>query len=377
MWQRIKDIVRGIGIVLLSPFIAVGLLVLLGLGAPVVFLMFVALYAVIGPLLQILVRVVPQPAKENQPTPWPQYWSMAFTYVLRAGAVLALVRALLFGLPMLFADNAAPPAASQDFIFLPLWDWFFGCCGLLYAFLSFSQEGSWLRLQTIAVRNLPTSNVASAAIGLSEFSGVVRRIENREGPIDPERGILGFYWKLLGTQIGPRGETMLGTYDRDMKPFYLDDGTGKILVDPVHSDVELRRPFISAFTTFFGRRSFEILLRKRTQKPSWHERRYVLQEGDQVYVIGYVEANPAAPPDAAGPDRLAVRPRPEARAGYEALLQFLVPGRTPARTPQDIFIIADTSEAEAKRLLKKNFLASAATAVLLAVLSAALIVARM
>jgi hypothetical protein len=55
------------------------------------------------------------------------------------------------------------------------------------------------------------------------------------------------------------------------------------------------------------------------------------------------------------------------------LLQFLIPGRTPARTPQDIFIIADTPETEAKGLLRKNFLASAGMSFLLAVLSTALI----
>ena len=362
-----------IGIILLTPMIAVGLFVLLGIGGPIVFLMFFALYFIIGPLLQILVRVVPQPAPENQPTPWPQYWAMAFTFVLRAGAVLGLIRALPFGLLLLFAKPSPISTEDPGFIFLPQWNWFFGGCGLLYAFTSFVQEGLWLHRQRLTVRDLATSTVASAAIGLVELAGTVRSPENRDGALDPNRRLMSFRWRLLGTKLGPQGETMLGTYDKDMRPFLLDDGTGRILVDPVHNEVELRRPLLSALTTFFGRRSFEVLLTRHVQRTSLFERFYALQEGDQVYVIGYAEINRGAPPDATGPDRLVVRPREEARSGFEALMQFLIPGRTPARTPQDIFIIADTSEAEAKRLLGKNFIASTAMALLLAVLSALLL----
>lgn len=373
MIARIKKIAKILFGIPLAVVLSLPLIMLFGAGGPVVFLMFFALYFVIGPLLRILVRIVPRPAKENQPTPWPQYWAMAFTFVLRTGAVLALFRLLMWVLLFLVAEKIGSVSEEGNFIFLPQWDWFLGGCGLLYAFLSFALEGSWLHLQSLAVRDLPRSTAASAAVGLSELSGTVRRIENRDGPLDPRQPVMQFYWQLLGTQR--QGETiMLGTYDKHMRPFYLDDSSGKILIDPEHPEVELRRPLGSALTTFFGRRSFEILLTRHTQRPSWHERRYALHEGDGVYVIGFVETNPAAPPEATGPDRLIVRPRAEARTGYEALLQFFVPGWTPARTPHDVFIIADTSEAEAKGLLRRNFLASAGMAALLALLSAVLII---
>lgn len=358
-------------VIFIAPILAVTVLVFGGIGGPIVFLMFAALYFVIGPLLQVCVRIHPQPAKENQPAPWPQYLAMAFTNVLRAGAVLALCRLLLWTL-LIWIGKPEPATEEREFIFLMQWDIFFGGCGLLFAFLSFVQEGLWLYRQRLAVRDVPTASVASAAIGLSELSGTVRRIENRDGPIDPNRAVMSFRWKLLGTQR-VNDAVMLGSYDKAVQAFYLDDGTGRILIDPVHNDVELRRPLISVSTTFFGRRSFEILLTKHVQKLSWDERIYDLREGDRVFMIGYVEANPTAPADAAGPDRLVVRPRKEARSGSEALLQFLIPGRTPARTPHDIFIITDTTEKDAKGLLRKNFLASAAMAPLLAVLSALLV----
>jgi hypothetical protein len=170
---------------------------------------------------------------------------------------------------------------------------------------------------------------------------------------------------------------MLGSYDKVLKPFYLDDGTGAILVDPAHDDVELRRPLASALTTFFGRRSFEIVLTRNVQRPSWDQRRYFLHEGDRVHVIGSAEMNETVPHAAVDTDRLIVRPRKEARSGFESLLQFLIPSRrVPTRTVHDIFIIADTTEAETRQLLMRNFLASAGMAVALAILSALLVIVR-
>ena len=349
------------------------LLVLLGIGGPYVFLMFFALYFVIGPAMQVCVRLHRQPARENRPTPWSQYWAMAFTNVLRAGAVIALCRLLLYVFLLVVAKQGKPEGSENGFLSPHIWDWFLGGCGLLFAFLAFAQEGLWLYRQRLAVQDLPTSTVASAAVGLVELFGTVRRVENRHGPLDPDRPVLSFRWKLLGTQqVGDT--TLLGSYDKTMTAFLLDDGTGRILVDPVHNDVELRRPLISVTTTFFGRRSFEILLSKRTQRPSWYERRYALHEGDRAYVIGYAEALPGAPSEAQGPKRLVVRPRAEARVGYEALLQFLIPGGAPSRTAHDIFIVADTPEAETKQLLRRNFLTGSSLALLLAVLSALLII---
>lgn len=347
-------------------------IVLFGAGGPVVFLMFFAVYGVIGPLLQLLVRAVPQDHPANQPTPWPQYWALALTITLRTGAILAVFR-------LLFWISVGPWIAEDDpgnLLFAREVEWFFGGCGLIYAFMSFEQEGLWLYRQLLAVRDLPTSTVASAALGLAELSGSVRHPDNREGPLDTSREVMSFYWQILGTEKGPEGETMLGTYDKNMRPFYVDDGTGRILVDPVYPGVELRRPLISALTTFFGRRSFEILLTRHTRRPSWDQRNYSMKEGDMVRVIGCVEVNPGAPQDAAGPDRLMVRPREEARAGFESLLQFLIPGRTPARTPQDIFIISDANEELTKGLLRKNFVANAAMSVVLALISVLLVILR-
>lgn len=354
----------------LALIIAVLVIYMLGAAGPVVFLMFFGIYFVIGPLLQILVRIFPQPAKENQPTPWNQYFAYAFTYVIGTGAVLAvfrlLYRVLLLGIGF---DR------QSVFLLLPHADYFFGTCGLIYAFVSFAQEGLWRYRQLLAVNELAMTTVTGAAVGLTELSGQARSLENPDGPLDGNRVILSFFWSLLGTETGFEGARILGSYRRDLRAFYLEDGSGLILVDPVHEAVALRRPLISVLTSFFGRRSFEIVLTGHTGRPAWYERAYSLREGDRVYVIGYAEVREDAPAAAAGPERLVVRPRLQAREGAESLLQFLMPfGRKPARTPHDVFVITDTSEQGAKALLRRNFYSSAGTALALALISAVLMI---
>ena len=367
---NIKNSLKKAGKVLLiatlGPIVIVMLTLLLGIGGPVIFLMFLGIYFALGPLLQNLVRVVPQPDKENQPTPWPQYFGFAYTYVIGVGAVLAVFR-LIVRLPM--------GSVQDSFFFLPLWDILFGACGLAYSFVSFSKEGLWRYRQVLAVRDLATTAVAGTAVGLVELTGVARREENPSGPLDSSRTIMSFFWHLLGTEPHYQGGVMLGSYRNDLHPFYLDDGTGRILVDPVHERVELRRPFISVLTTFFGRRTFEILLTGHVGRPSWIERDYALREGDRIYVIGHAEVCKDAPTDAIGPDRLVVRPREQARSGGESLLQFLIPfGKKASRTPHDVFVISDSGEQKAKGLLRKNFLFSIMVPIALALISASLII---
>ncbi|MEW6078800.1 MAG: hypothetical protein AB1724_13370 [Thermodesulfobacteriota bacterium] len=350
--------------------VAVLTIQLFGAGGPVVFLMFCGVYFVLGPLLQVLVRIFPQPDAANQPTPWGQYFAYAFTYVIGTGAVIAVFRLLFRGL--MFGMGYGP---DRGFVFLPHWDCFFGACGLIYALAAFSQEGLWRWRQFLAVNDLATTSVAGTAVGLTELSGQVRGRENPDGPPDPSRTILSFFWHLQGTETDYEGTRMLGSYQRNLQAFYLDDGSGRILVDPVHEAVALRRPLLSVLTAFFGRRTFEIVLTGHTEKPSWYERAYFLREGDRAYVIGHAEMREDAPPGATGPERLVIRPRLQARHGGESLLQFLIPfGRKAGRTPHDVFVITDTSEQEARALFRKNFHLSVAMPLALALISTVLII---
>lgn len=359
--------------ILLAPVVIYMLFFILP-AMPIIFGMALFGGFVMGPLLQLsnrwIERVAPKVLDQNEKfVPWPEYWSNTFRNMLAFGAVAAVSRFIFWSTygRMLVGKN------TGQFPFAPEVDYVMAGCGLLYAFLSFMQEGRWLHAQLLAVRNLPTSAVASVAPGLAELNGTVRLTESRTRQINPSRIAMSFLWDLVGTRQSRDG-VEVGSYDKKMSRFYLDDGTGSIQVDPDHPGVELRRPLISVLGNWFGNRYFEVILTRHVERVSWFRKKYELREGDQVHVVGTVEIDPSAPRDATGPDRLIVRPRPDARAGKGSILQFLTPGKQPTRTVHDIFIITDTDESRAQKIIRKNFLFSVGLSLTLAILSAALIV---
>jgi hypothetical protein len=85
------------------------------------------------------------------------------------------------------------------------------------------------------------------------------------------------------------------------QPFYLEDDTGCILIDPRESRFRTR------WMTSFGGRITETVLRRREQLPDLTTPHVmILQPGDPVYVIGTAQPNPDAPADASDSERLVV-----------------------------------------------------------------------
>lgn len=353
---------------LLAPVIVMMLVVILPF-MPLFFGLAVFAGFIIGPLKQLSARKGFDP--EEKVISWPEYWSSTFRNILAFGAVSAVARLIVWTT----YGRASIGRSYGTFPFNPEVDYVVAGCGLLYALLSFLQEGRWLYAQLLAVRNLPTSKVASVAPGLAELRGIVRMSPDRSKAPDPSRIAMTFLWDIVGTRQSRDG-VELGSYDKKMSRFYLDDGTGSIQVDPDHPDVELRRPFISVLSNWFGNRYFEIILTRHVERLSWFRKKYELREGDQVHVVGNVEMDPHAPPDASGPGRFVVRPRAEARSGAGSILQFMAPGKQPSRSVHDIFIISDASESQAQALLRKNLFFSVGLSLSLAVVSAALIIFR-
>ena len=77
--------------------------------------------------------------------------------------------------------------------------------------------------------------------------------------------------------------------------------------------------------------------------------------GDPVYLIGSVEVNEQAPPDATGSDRLVVRPSP--RLYQTNFLRRLIMGSDkwlPGKDIRDIFLLADIDEFGASTILRKG-----------------------
>lgn len=96
------------------------------------------------------------------------------------------------------------------------------------------------------VKNTPTSKVSSTAIGFVELAG---HAERREPVLSPISQVPCIYWRLAAeyceNDMSGNWRTILKTESRDM--FYLDDSTGRMLVDPQSADID-----ISPDATFEG-----------------------------------------------------------------------------------------------------------------------------
>lgn len=239
-----------------------------------------------------------------------------------------------------------------------------GCGILLGAALGGRSLAALLR-EHRQVANLPTSKARSAAIGLAELRGVARAVapEARqvrcEGPAlkDPPSEAILFVVKRLIR--GASDGSATGSFIHEAKtPFYLEDESGRILVDPRDACFwdAATSSFLERFSAFWQRFP-RILLTRRVERRSLGfmnvEETRTLMPGDPVYLVGSVEPNPAAPPDAADSDRLMVRPAilGAVKSGF---LDRWVPYLKHSRDHDihQVFILADTTEAGAGGFLR-------------------------
>jgi len=96
------------------------------------------------------------------------------------------------------------------------------------------------------IRNTPTSKVRSAAVGLVELSGKAKCRENMPSPISKANCI---FWRLKAEyyQHSKNGGHWNGIYGKDSSmQFYLEDETGKMLVDPKGGDIQIPPDFTSS-----------------------------------------------------------------------------------------------------------------------------------
>lgn len=89
------------------------------------------------------------------------------------------------------------------------------------------------------IMNTPTSKVESAAVGLVELFGKASFPEPMQSPISRTDCA---YWKILAycyaSEKYANGWKII--YEKEStKPFYLADGTGKILVDPKEAQIDI------------------------------------------------------------------------------------------------------------------------------------------
>jgi len=316
-------------------------------------------------------KIFPGSSPEDEFEPWLPLFMTFSRVVFRFACFVATFRGALF-VYAYFVPGFVPfdwlyigQYPESAYRALAVFNMGLGALGAFYGIAGILRESAWNYRQAQQVSNLATSKTRSAAIGLSEFAGKARAISSAGGPVT-NQCIMNFDWKIFS-----HSETW--SSGRMVNKFYLEDETGKILVDPGEADLQVQRPFFTFLFYVLGRRPYLAALTRRVEKGLWPSISYSLFDGDLIYLIGHVAERADAPQDAFGPDRLVVRPRPgpDLEADIGRGFRFLA-ARKKSRGIQDVFFISDTTEQTARDLLMDELWKKALWGLVCTILSAAL-----
>lgn len=245
----------------------------------------------------------------------------------------------------------APPELLGNVNHVARFDVVVGIAGVLMALGTVSLDTFWRLRQARQVANLPTSKARSAALGVAEFRGRARRVDGAAGDV--------LAWRMDGVQL--------------LEPFYLEDGSGRILIDPRGARFRVSR------ASSYGGRIVEIVLTRRTTRPELTRPMTMrLLAGDELYVIGNVMLNPEAPAGALGSERLVVRPLVEPGVTNVFASLLLGKGNIPAaRRIEHVFFLSDGSERLARRHILRGLAEIWPKALLAAALSLLLVAGQL
>lgn len=313
-------------------FLCINLALLLGM---IFSLWLLAAAAVVGYGLYSAVRRVFRPS-EHRDLPF-----IGFTAIILFGAVVTLgllVPVRVFFVLGYFLLNRPAGGGWEMMTVGPEWvtaDAVFCVAGIVGVCGWMALDAVWRHRQARQVENLPTSTVRSLAVGLVELKGTVR-----------------------GAGSGHPVEATWSAFDylkpqQRIEPFFLDDGTGQVLVDA--RGCRVRTTWITELAAVFGVR--EIVLTKHVERDEvLDETIRTLREGDRVYLVGTAEMRSDAPPDAVDAERLIIRPL--RRSTWNETLWKTIFGaiRPPAgRDIHDVFFLTDGDEREARQHIRKGF----------------------
>lgn len=143
----------------------------------------------------------------------------------------------------------------------------------------------FIRLKRL-LENTPTSRIRSLALGMVEVHGRARR---RYALVSPMTQSPCVYYRLRKYRRDDRDRTwnLVSTQDSGYVPFLLDDGSGRVIVDPQGARVRPK----SRQEGYPGQTG--LLVRGNDPDEKWVEE--LIHEGSPVYILGqaYQERSPA------------------------------------------------------------------------------------
>ena len=108
------------------------------------------------------------------------------------------------------------------------------------------------------ILNTPASKIRSASMGLVEINGLAAGPYTMTAPIT---GVPCYYFHTTAWQWQQRGKNKEWVKVADERlhiPFFLDDNTGRVLVDPQGAEMDIHRDFHDEFSTSLFASSLEI-----------------------------------------------------------------------------------------------------------------------
>jgi len=195
---------------------------------------------------------------------------------------------LISGIALVAGISVNSSADPLSFLVNPIIWAVVGFVAGIYAFI----RGFVLLRRKRFIQNIPRSTIRGAPLGLVEVSGKV------EGPytiIAPMSEEDCFYYRAVVWSKGERSPWRKAAEESLAAPFFLDDGTGKMMVDPRGAETDLPPVFAEEYESDVPDHLQHFLSRHAV--PSGFPLKleeYCVRSGDALFVMGTLRENHAA-----------------------------------------------------------------------------------
>jgi hypothetical protein len=145
------------------------------------------------------------------------------------------------------------------------------------------------------VQDIPTSTVRAASLGAVEVSGTVVGPYTLIAPLSESDCF--FYRAMARGSSGEEGKTT--AKDESLcVPFFLDDGTGRVMVDPRGAELEIQPSLEEEYSPSTGTGFTRHFLNRHgiSSSAPAHLEEYCIREGDALFVLGTLRENPGRNP---------------------------------------------------------------------------------
>ena len=195
----------------------------------------------------------------------------------------------MLALAMMSVRSSAPPGS---FFFWPI----AGAVVGIYLFC----HGFLLLQRKRLIMNTPASKIRSAAMGLVEISGLATGPYTLTAPIT---GLPCYYHRTLVWQWKQQGKNSSWVKEADESvhvPFYLEDETGRLLVNPQGAELDIHRDFHEEFSTSLFSSSLDIpanitnflLMHGVSTDCRTKVEEYCIKPKNAVFILGTLAHNP-------------------------------------------------------------------------------------